>query len=228
MQLDFDFGKSDHYYSDDFIIFEGNQEAFDFVNRKLDSDKNNRVFLISGAEKSGKSYLCHIWREKAGAVFLDFNKMNKIKDIKKYYIALTDFIKPNGNYILEDLDRLNLEEEKLFHLINIVNEKGAKLLITSKKPVNDFFFEINDLQSRFNNIVNFKIKLLDNKAKKLYITKLFSDKQLSIDEKIIDFLIKNTGFVYKDIYETIEKIIKLFSQGKRKKITVKFIKDSIF
>lgn len=226
MQLDFDFEKNNSYHIDDFIVFQGNQEAFDFVSGKFDDDLNSRVFLITGSEKSGKTYLSHIWQKKSGAVFLDLNKMNKIKDIKEFYITLINFIQPNKNYILEDLENLSLEEEKLFHLINTINEKKAKLLITSKKLVTDFLFETNDLQSRFQNIINFKIGFLDDMSKKFFIMKLFADKQMLIDEKVINFLVKNTSYVYKEIFDKIEKIIKSFSQQKgRKKITVEFIKS---
>jgi chromosomal replication initiation ATPase DnaA len=227
MQLNFDFKKSDSYHLDDFIIFRGNREAYDFINGKF-NDENNRIFLLSGGAKSGKSHLAYLWQKLYHAVFLDFNKINQIKDIKILYRTLINFIESDRNYILEDLDKINLEEEKLFHLINIVNEKKARLLIISEKSINDFFFEINDLQSRFNNIIEFKIKNLDNAAKKLYIIKLFADKQLSIDEKVVSFLTKNTSFVYKEIYETIDKIIKNFTQEKRKKLTINFIKNICF
>lgn len=225
MQLGFKFEQNNNYYLDDFIVFKGNQEAFNFVNGKLDNDINNRIFLLSGGEKSGKTYLVCIWQKRAGAVFLNFNKMNKIKDIKEYHIALMNFIKPDKNYILEDLEDIKLEEEKLFHLINIINEKRARLLITSKKFVGDFFFEINDLQSRFQNIINFKIGFLDEMTKKLFIIKLLADRQLKVDEKVVSFLVKNTSYVYKDIYEIVEKVMKAFLQEKKKKITVSFLKN---
>jgi chromosomal replication initiation ATPase DnaA len=226
MQLDFNFEKNNSYHIDDFIVFQGNQEAFNFVNGKFDDDLNNRIFLITGSEKSGKTYLSFIWKKKTNAIFLDFNKMNRIKDIKEFYISLMNFIEVGKNYILEDLEDLDLEEEKLFHLINIINEKKAKLLITSKKLVMDFLFETNDLQSRFQNIINFKIDYLDDISKQFFIIKLFSDKQMNIDLKVVKYLAKNTSNIYKEIYNKVEKIIRNFLQEKRrKKITIEFIKS---
>jgi len=226
MQLDFDFEKSESYHIDDFIVFKSNKNAFNFVNGKFDNDINNRIFLITGSEKSGKTYLSHIWQKKSGAIFLDLNKMNRIRDLKEFYITLINFIQFGKNYILEDLDEIKLEEEKLFHLINIINEKQAKLLITSKKLVVDFLFETNDLQSRFQNIINFKIGFLDKNSKIFFIMKLFADKQLLIDKKVINFISKNTSFVYKDIFDKIEYIVKRFTQEqRRKKITVEFLKS---
>ena len=143
-QLEFDFLQTRENYSiNDFIVFSGNQEAFYFLNRENNDIVG--VFFLIGERKSGKTYLANIWKNNVNAKFLDLNifKLNS----EKFNLKLLSIIENYDNYILEDVDFTKIEEEKIFHLMNIISLKNCNLLITTNININRYKFNLIDLKS---------------------------------------------------------------------------------
>ena len=46
-----------------------------------------------------------------------------------------------------------VDEKLLFALLNIIDQDNKFLIITTKKPIVNFKFELNDLNSRLNNFL---------------------------------------------------------------------------
>ena len=55
--------KIDEYNESNFIVHDGNRKVFDFI-KTLKINDVFGVFLIVGASKSGKSYICSIWQSQ--------------------------------------------------------------------------------------------------------------------------------------------------------------------
>ena len=102
--------------------------------------------------------------------------------------------------------------------------KFKYLIINSLEPINKISFELKDLISRSKNCLEAKIDEPDDELIKVLIVKNLSDKQVIIDKKLIDFVVKRITRSYSKIFEFIYKIDEI-SLKKKKSIDQKIIKE---
>ena len=117
-------------------------------------------------------------------------------------------IRAYQNIILEDLD-LDVNEDIIYTLFNLVEQNNKFLIITSLKPIVEISFKLDDLRSRTKNCLLAKIENPDDELMFALILKNFSDRQILIDKKLIDFIIKRIDRSYDKIFEFIYKIDEL-------------------
>ena len=98
------------------------------------------------------------------------------------------------------------------------------MLINSLKPINKIKFKLPDLGSRSKNCLYAEIENPDDELLFAIILKNFSDRQIKIEKKIIDFIISRIDRSYRKIDEFIYKIEEL-SLKKKKPINLKAIKE---
>ena len=82
---------------------------------------------------------------------------------------------------------------------------------------------LKDLQSRINSFVNIGIELPTDDLLKVIITKTLSDKQISINPKISDFIIKNVERSYEKMINFLKDVDEL-SLSTGKSININLIK----
>jgi len=109
-------------------------------------------------------------------------------------------------------------------LFNLVDNNNKYLLINSLNPINEMNFNLDDLKSRSKNCLFAKIENPDDELMFAIILKSFSDRQIAIDKKLIDFIIKRIDRSYGKISDFIYKIDEL-SLRKKKPIDFKTIKE---
>ena len=134
-------------------------------------------------------------------------------------------IKIYENIIIEDLNK-NIDERLLFTFLNNIEQDNKYLIITSTKPIVDYTFELNDLNSRAKNFILSKIDKPEDDLLYALILKNLSDRQISIDKKLIDFIIKRIDRSYGKISEFIYKIDEI-SLKRKKPIDFKIIKEAL-
>tara|TARA_A100001015_G_C14884313_1_gene669708 strand:+ start:511 stop:1173 length:663 start_codon:yes stop_codon:yes gene_type:complete len=210
--LEFDFEQN--FKNLDFYVSKSNSQVFNFIK---DWAKHNEKFLnIIGDEFSGKSHIINIFLEKNKALKIETKNLND------------DFLKRAkffDNLILEDLT--SKVDEKLFYsLINIVESENKKLIITSRIPIVSINFNLEDLKSRSKNFFLTKIENPDDDLLFALILKNLSDRQISIDKKLIDYIIKRIDRSYSKISNFIYKIDKI-SLKKKRSIDFKIIKEAL-
>jgi len=213
-QLLFDFDQKQNFTDDDFYVSKSNYYTFELINKWPKWEKN---FLnISGDKYSGKTHLVNIF----------LNKFNGIKVVSKSLNSenLKD-VKVHQNFILEDLDK-TIDEKLLYTLFNIVDQDNKFLLITSTKPISEIEFDLEDLRSRTKNCLLAKIEKPDDELMFALILKNLSDRQITLDKKLIDFIIKRVERSYGKIFEFIYKIDKI-SLKKKKSIDFKIINEAL-
>lgn len=194
---------------DDFFIGNANIEAFNYL---IKENMNNIKTLLIGPEKSGKTHLSNIWKDKYKAL--------------KYNHNLDEIINKKQNILIDDLLN-NLNEEEIFHLINHCYFNNLKILITSTYVVSNYNFKLPDLSSRLKTFVNVRISLPDDELLINLMIKLFHDKQIIIKNTgIFNFIIKRVGRSYENIFNLVDKIDKLLLQ-KNKQLTIPIIKELI-
>jgi chromosomal replication initiation ATPase DnaA len=92
------------------------------------------------------------------------------------------------------------------------------------KPIVDIDFKLDDLKSRTKNFLLQNIEKPDDELMFALILKNLSDRQISLDKKLIDFIIKRIDRSYGKIFDFIYKIDEI-SLKKKKSIDFKIIKE---
>ena len=100
------------------------------------------------------------------------------------------------------------------------------IIITSIKPIVNIAFKLKDLKSRAKNFILLNIEKPNDDLIFAIILKNLSDRQISLDNKLIEFIIKRIERSYSKIYDFIYKIDQL-SLKKKKSIDFKIIKEAL-
>ena len=82
---------------------------------------------------------------------------------------------------------------------------------------------LKDLKSRFDNFIDIGINLPTDELIKVILTKNFSDKQVKIENKLLEYILKNINRSYEDIFDLIDKVDSL-SLSTGKSININLIK----
>ena len=211
-QLIIKFDYEQNFKDDDFYVSKSNAHIFELLNSWPRWEKN---FLnISGEKYSGKSHLINIFIKKFEGIKFEANAL-KDDDLKK--------IKLYENIILENLDE-KINENLLYSLLNIIDLDNKYIIITSEKPIVEINFSLKDLVSRTNNFLLQKIEKPDDDLLFALILKNLSDRQISIDKKLIDFILKRIDRSYSKIFDFIYKVDELSLKNK-KSIDFRIIKQ---
>ena len=211
-QLILNFDYDQNFKDQDFYVSKSNEYSFKLLNSWPNWEKNF-VNLI-GEKYSGKTHLINIFLEKFKGIKIEASKI-KNQSLKK--------IKIHENIIIENLDE-EINENIFFTLLNIIEQDNKYLIITSKKPIVDFLFKLDDLNSRSKNFLLSVIEKPEDDLMFALILKNLSDRQISIDKKLIDFIIKRIDRSYGKIFDFIYKIDKI-SLKRKKPIDFKTIKE---
>ena len=213
-QLLLDFDYEQNFKDDDFYVGKSNFYPFELINNWPKWEKN---FLnISGEKFSGKTHLTSIFLKKFNGIRIESSLLTD-ENLK--------IIKPYQNVILEDLD-LHVNEKLMYSLFNIIDQDNKFLIITSLKPLAEINFRLEDLKSRTKNCLLAKIENPDDELMFALILKNLSDRQITLDKKLIDFIIKRVERSYGKIFEFIYKIDKI-SLKKKKSIDFKIINEAL-
>ena len=211
-QLLLDFDYKTNFNEHDFYLSKSNSNAFNLIYRWPDWDK--RILNISGEKFSGKSHLANIFRLKSKAFLIKGNEIDN---------SIFKSIKLHESIIIDDFEECN-EEEILYSIFNLIDQDSKYLLINSLKPINEIKYKLPDLTSRSKNCLYAVIENPDDELLFAIILKNFSDRQIKIEKKIINFIISRIDRSYRKIDEFIYKIDEL-SLKKKKPINLKTIKE---
>ena len=213
-QLILSFEYEQNFKNLDFYVSKSNAHVFNLINNW--SSKNEKFLNIIGEKFCGKSHLINIFLEKNKGLRINSDELNNcfLKKIRFY-----------KNIILEDLTfRIN---EKLFYsLINIVEAENKHLIVTSDVSIVNLNFKLSDLKSRSKNFTLTSIENPDDDLIFALVLKNLSDRQISINKKLIDYIIKRIDRSYSNISDFVYKIDKL-SLKKKRSIDFAIIKEAL-
>ena len=213
-QLLLDFDYKQNFKDDDFYVGESNFFAFELINKWPKWEKN--LLNVSGEKYSGKSHLINIFLKKFNGIKIDANLFDN-KSLKE--------ITPYQNVVLENLN-LDINEKLIYSLFNLIDQDNKFLIVTSILPIAEMNFQLEDLCSRTKNCLLAKIENPDDELMFALILKNLSDRQIILDKKLIDFIIKRVERSYGKIFEFIYKIDKI-SLKKKKSIDFKIINEAL-
>ena len=213
-QLILNFDYEQNFKDQDFYVSKSNEYSFKLLNSWPKWDKNF-VNLI-GEKFSGKTHLVNIFLEKFNGIKLNASEINNQSLTK---------IKIYENIVIENLNK-KIDENLFFTLLNIIDQDNKYLIVTSEKPIVEFLFKLDDLNSRSKNFLLSVIEKPEDDLMFALILKNLSDRQINIDKKLIDFIIKRIDRSYGKIYDFIYKIDKI-SLKRKKPIDFKIIKEAL-
>ena len=208
--IEFDYDKN--LKNDDFFLSKSNKHVFDFLNIWPKWERN--FINITGEKLSGKTHLMNIFLQKNKGIKFDSETL-KNDDLNK--------IKIYENIIIENLSS-DVDEKLLYSLFNLIEQDNKFIIVTSTKPIVNITFDLKDLKSRTKNFILLNIEKPDDELIFAIILKNLSDRQIALDDKFIEFIIKRIERSYSKIYDFIYKIDQL-SLKKKKPIDFKIIKE---
>ena len=211
-QLILKFDHEQNFKDQDFYVTKSNEYSFKLLSSWPNWEKNF-VNLI-GEKFSGKTHLINIFLKKFKGIKINANDISNqfLKEMKVY-----------ENIVIENLSE-KVDENIFFTLLNIVDQDNKYLIITTKKPIVELYFNLEDLNSRSKNFLLLNIEKPEDDLMFALILKNLSDRQISIDKKLIDFIIKRIDRSYGKIFDFIYKIDEI-SLKRKKPIDFKIIKE---
>jgi len=208
----FKFPNKKIYLKEDFYVSPSNQEAYDFIN--IWPKWFKRIVNIFGPSGSGKTHLTSIFRNKTSTMLIQSEELDDKVFLK---------FKVKEALIIENLNQ-NASENVLFSLWNTALQDNKYILITSTEPIRAFKYKIPDLKSRVDSAEFIGIKLPSDDLISVILAKNFSDKQIKVEKKHIDYIIKRIDRSYEKISQFISTLDK-YSLKKGTPFGLKLIKE---
>ena len=208
-----EFNHDKNFKDEDFYLSKSNKHVFEYLKKWPNWEKN--FINIIGEKLSGKTHLINIFLKKNKGIKFDVKNL-KNDDLQKINVY--------ENIILENITS-DVNEKLLYSLLNIIEQNNKYIIITSESPIVYINFKLKDLKSRTKNFLLLNIDQPDDELLFAIIIKNLSDRQIKLDKKLIQYIVKRIERSYSKIHDFIYKIDKL-SLKKKKSIDFKNIKEA--
>jgi len=211
-QLVFKFPFKTKYYEQDYYVSSNNFSAY----RLIESwpDWPGKWVNIFGPKGCGKTHLSNILKKKIN--------LAHILDAKNIDNEIISKFEKLDCLIIDNYEN-NIDEKIFYSILNQSKQLDSYVVINSIFPIGDIKFELKDLKSRAESFVNLGIELPTDDLLRVIISKSFSDKQIEINPKISEYIIKNIERSNEKVFKFIKEIDEL-SLSSGKSININLIK----
>jgi chromosomal replication initiation ATPase DnaA len=181
-QIPLDLSHRPAFGREDFMIGPCNHDAVGWIDRW--PDWSAPVLVLYGPAGCGKSHLAAVWRGQS-----------KATEISGADLSAGDAEKIAGCATPLFLDRVDLwigdraAETTLFHLYNILKERGQTMLLTARMAPAQMEFSVRDLASRLRAAPAVDISPPDDTVLAAILLKSFSDRQIAISPEVISYIL---------------------------------------
>jgi len=194
-QLVFDLPQRTALGRDAFLVTDSNAEAVSVIDGVAAWDAP--VQWLFGPRGCGKSHLASVLANQVSVISVDAAELNEalvadfigspsVQDVS----AQAAFGAGDAVVLIDALEDLpKAAEEALFHLLNHAKNSGAKLLLLSRIPAAQMDLHLPDLSSRLKAIPAVAMHLPDDELMSGLLAKLFADRQVRIEPRVIDYLL---------------------------------------
>jgi chromosomal replication initiation ATPase DnaA len=170
------------YSREDFVVADGNREALAWIDRWPDWPAP--ALSLNGPTGCGKTHLGRIWAGRSGAIAMtgaDLDGMN-VAD-------LTSLAATSPAIVIEGAERA--PERGLFHLYNLVRERGGHMLLISDEPPARWSIALPDLASRLRAAPAVAVAPPDDELLGSIILKQLADRQLHAGAGVVQYLVSH-------------------------------------
>ena len=200
-----------NYFEEDFYVSTNNFNAYKLIESWPKwSSKYINIFGPSGC---GKTHLANIFQKKINSFFIKALELNNDS---------LSLIKSKECLIIDDYNN-NIDEKLFYSALNQSHQSNQYVIINSLEPITTTQVDLKDLKSRFDNFIDIGINLPTDELIKVILTKNFSYKQVKIENKLLEYILKNINRSYEDIFDLIDKVDSL-SLSTGKSININLIK----
>jgi chromosomal replication initiation ATPase DnaA len=175
-QLTLNLAPKPDYERENFFVSGSNEQAYAMI--ELWPSWPAPTLLILGPSGAGKSHLGAIWASIAKASIQSAASL-AADDIE----ALAA-----GPLLLEDADAIGQSEAQLFHLVNLMRERGTTMVLTAKTPPDAWGLRTADLVSRLRLAPTAVIGPPDDALMRAVLVKLLIDRQLVVDTGVVGYI----------------------------------------
>ncbi len=203
---------------DDLIVSPANLDAASLVDRWPAWSAPFAVLV--GPQGCGKTHLAEIWRKHSHAHRVNPGKLTD-DDL--------DAAQHGEQLLIDGLTPENLDETRLFHLMNAVRNAKSHMLLTAESPMEHWPIDTADLMSRIKSATTIHIAAPDDTLLTGVITKLFSDRQIEVQPAVIEYIVQRTERslgVANQLVDQLDKMALINKSGVTKPLVKKLL-DSI-
>ena len=210
LTLKFPFKKK--YFDHDFYVSSNNFSAY----KLIESWPNwpGKWVNIIGPTGSGKTHLSKILEKKIKRLkVIDETNVNEkiISELRHFDCLIIDNFKNK------------IEDKLLYSILNQSKQLENFIVINSKLQLNKFEIKLKDLKSRFNSFIFIGIDLPTDDLLQVIISKSFSDKQINLNPKVSEYIVKNVDRSYEKMFKFLSDLDEL-SLSSGKSININLIK----
>ena len=177
-QLILDLGHRPALGEADFLVAPCNQSAVRWLDRW--PDWATPALTLHGPPGCGKTHLARVFVARSHAPIIEAATLATD--------AVPALLGRAGTCVVDDADRA--AEQPLLHLYNLIAERRGGLLLTAREPPARWPGLLPDLRSRLTAAPAVAVKAPDDALLAALLVKLFADRQLSVSEDVVLFLLR--------------------------------------
>jgi len=163
---------------DDFLVTPSNEAAVRLVDGWPQWPAYGAILL--GPEGCGKSHLAQVWQARSQAVIVQAAAL-KVDGLDQFFAG--------SALCVEDLQPGGFDERAMFHALNLATQRQGHVLLSTRFDVGALGIALPDLASRLRALPVVSILAPDDALLRGVLAKLFADRQISIDESILSFIL---------------------------------------
>ncbi len=216
-QIPLDLGHRVALGREDFLVAPCNADAVGWIDRWPVWPAP--AFVLHGPAASGKTHLAAVWKNKAHAAWVDAADLTD-HDANEL-AALADHL------VIDHLDPWigdRAAETTLFHLYNLMKERGTSLLVTMRAAPGQIDFVLADLSSRLRAAPAVTIQPPDDTVLAALLVKLFSDRQLNISADVIAYMLPRMDRSYAAARDLVARADHL-ALSEKKPVTIALLRQ---
>jgi DnaA regulatory inactivator Hda len=217
-QLPFDLGPRHAHAREDFWVSDCNSAAVAWLDRH-----DWPALIISGPAASGKTHLLQVWKKETA-------KEGQAQEITPAQLTPATIERALGLATKAMIDNVlpvigvQPAEEALFHLYNMLRERGGSLLLTAPAHVTLWPFVLPDLKSRLLAAPSAELGSPDDELMAVVLTKLFSDRQIFVPQEVVQFILPRIERSFQSIRDIADQIDRKALAEKRP-VTIPLVKE---
>lgn len=219
MQLSLPFKLNAKMLWQDFVG-DKNQQIIKFLSA-LFNQSDSAITYIYGEKSTGKTHLLQGCAFEAldkslSVMYLDFSE--------KMPSGILDDLESHDWVCIDNVELLNdKEQQALFDLYNRSLNSSVKLLISGNNLPNQLNL-LKDLETRLSLSTVFALEVLSDQQKKQIIQQQMTNKNLTLEHKIIDYLLKYYSRDLSDLLDAVDRLDRASLQQKSA-ITIPLVKQ---
>lgn len=200
----------------DFVVGPTNRDASLWLDRWPDWPATGTI--LWGPRACGKTHLLTAFLERTAGLLLRPQALRAVN--------LFDVVKAASVLAVDDADTAIADgcERDILHLFNAAREIGRRVVFTGVQPPVRWPVRLPDLRSRLLSCPTVSIAPPDDQMIAALFIKLFSDRQLSVEPAIIDFLVARMERSHECARRIVSYVDDVALAAKRR-VTLKLVRD---